>query len=51
MYRYPNGESASFPADVRVHLVAARYGLSPATVRAWSADDFVLACELLEITG
>lgn len=51
MLRYRNGESASFPAGIRVHLVAARYGQSPAQVGEWPADDFMLACRLMEITA
>ena len=49
--RYGRGEPASFPAHVRIHLVAARYGQSPEQVRDWPADDFALACRLLEVTS
>jgi hypothetical protein len=51
MLRYREGEPASFPPDIRVHLVAARYGQSPAQVRDWAADDFIDACLLMGITG
>lgn len=51
MHRYREGDPAAFPPDVRLHLVAARYGQSPAAVREWPADDFTLACEFLGITS
>lgn len=48
--RYARGKPASLPFRVRVHLVAARYGQSPAAVRAWPADDFADACSLIGVT-
>lgn len=51
MARFRQGERASFPLWVRVHLVAARYGQTPAQVRDWPADDFYAACSLMEITA
>jgi hypothetical protein len=49
--RYTRGDRAALPLEVRVHLVAARYGTSPELVRDWPADDFSLACALLEATA
>lgn len=51
MLRYREGQPASFPPEIRIQLIAARYGQSPAAVRSWPADDFALACALLEISG
>lgn len=51
MLRYKEGEAVNFPFAVRVHLVASRYGQSPAQVREWPASDFLVACRLLEISG
>lgn len=49
--RYQGGKGVVFPHDVNVHLVAARYGRSPAEVRQWPADDFLRAVSLLGVTG
>ena len=47
--RVARGERAALPIEIRIHLVAARYGVSPDEVRAWSADDLVIATQLLEV--
>jgi hypothetical protein len=39
------------PPDLLVHLVAARYGQTPAAVRAWPADDYLAALNMLPISG
>jgi hypothetical protein len=36
---------------VLYHVVAARYGTTPAAVRSWPVDDFLMATELLRVTG
>ena len=51
MLRYKEGQAVNFPFDVRVHLVASRYGQSPAQVREWPVGVFLVACKLLEISG
>lgn len=33
------------------HLVAARYGTTPARVRSWPVDDFLDAVHFLEVTS
>lgn len=50
MLQVREGQAATFPDDVAVHLVAAAYGQTPASVRRWPADDFGKACALLELT-
>ena len=42
---------AAVPHEVMFHLVAARYGMSPAKVRAMDARDYLIAVQLLRITG
>lgn len=51
MLKFREGQPASFPPRVLFHLVAARYGTTPAAVREWPADDFATACELLGISS
>lgn len=51
MLRYQEGEGTRFPLYVRMHMVAARYGTTVAAVREWPADDYVMAENLLPITG
>lgn len=51
MARLRRGERARLPHDVLVHLVAARYGQTPASVREWPADDFTMAVATLQVTG
>ncbi len=50
MYEISQGNPAALPPNVLYHVVAARYGTTPAAVRAWPVDDFFLATELLRIT-
>ena len=45
------GESVTLPFRLQVHLVAARYGQSPAMVRQWPASDFMEAVAMLPATG
>jgi hypothetical protein len=45
------GEGASLPFRLQVHLVAARYGLSPSTVRQWPASDLLDALSMLPATS
>ena len=45
------GEPTRLPARVMVHVIAARYGTTPAAVREWPADDFMDAESFLEVTG
>ncbi len=49
MLKIREGQAAALPDDVAVYLVAAAYGQTPASVRAWPADDFARACALLEL--
>jgi hypothetical protein len=51
LLRYANGKPTRLPMRVLYHLVAARYATTPRAVRGWPADDFLDACELLEVTG
>jgi hypothetical protein len=51
MNRYLEGKSVRFPVNVRVHMVAARYGQTPADVRDWPMDDFADAVNFLALTG
>jgi hypothetical protein len=51
LLRYAAGKPTTLPVDVQVHLVAARYGQTPAEVREWPADDFLRAVSLLGVTG
>ena len=50
MRRYVAGEAGSVPFRLGVHLVAARYGTSPAAVRDWPATDYLDAVAMLEAT-
>ena len=45
------GERTGIPDRMAIHLVAARYGTTPAAVREWPADDFIDAWNLLGATG
>ena len=49
--RYIAGRSTALPFAAQVQLVAARYGQAPADVRAWPADDFMLALAMLPATA
>lgn len=51
MLRYQEGERVRFPHRVQVHMVAARYGTTPAKVRDWPADDFLDALSFLGVTA
>lgn len=51
MLRYLDGKPTRLPPAVQVHMVAARYGQSPAQVREWPADDFLMAMNVREVTG
>lgn len=50
MMRYADGQPTRLPFRVEVHIVAARYGQTPAQVRAWPADDFKDALNFLQVT-
>jgi hypothetical protein len=50
MVRYAEGARTRLPMRLRVHLVAARYGTTPAAVREWPADDFLDAMSFLGVT-
>lgn len=50
MAKIARGESAALPTRYLVHRVAARYGQSPEDVRAWPADDFADAANMLPAT-
>jgi hypothetical protein len=49
--RHARGEPARLPPWLLIHLVAARYGQTPASVREWPADDYLDALNALPITG
>lgn len=51
MRRLARGDSVSLPPMVELHLVAARYGQPPASVRDWPADDYRMAVSCLPITN
>lgn len=51
MMRYAEGERTRFPLFVRQHMVAARYGTTVDKVREWPADDYLMAENLLPVTG
>lgn len=48
--RYASGTATRLPPRVMVHLVAARYGMTPDGVRDWPADDYLDACAFLGVT-
>jgi hypothetical protein len=50
MLRAMSGESVHLPHRVLVHVVAARYGQTPAEVREWPADDFTDALLFMGVT-
>jgi hypothetical protein len=43
MHRWASGKAARIPMDALVHHIARRYGQTPAAVRDWPADDFLMA--------
>lgn len=49
--RAARGEPGTIPFRLGVHMVAARYGQAPASVRAWPADDYLDAVRFLSATG
>lgn len=49
--RYRERKAVKLPLRAQVHMVAARYGQSPAAVRDWPADDFKDALLLEGLTG
>lgn len=51
MKRIQRGEQARLPLEAQIHIVAARYGQTPAQVREWPADDFLAAVTYLGVTG
>lgn len=54
MNRIRRGESVRtgrIPPRLGSHLVAARYGTTPAAVREWPADDYLDALAFLSVTG
>ncbi len=53
MIRFADPENKTpvkLPLRVRVHMVAALYGQSPAQVRQWPADDFMDALNFRPVT-
>ena len=50
MLRYREGAMVRLPFRVQVHMVAALYGQSPESVRAWPADDFMDALNFRTVT-
>lgn len=50
LLRAAEGQPVRFPVRVQVHIVAARYGRTPAEVREWPADDFLDAMNFLGVT-
>jgi len=44
------GVAVKLPFRVQVHMVAALYGQSPASVRQWPADDFFDALNFRMVT-
>jgi hypothetical protein len=51
MLRYAEGAtSVRLPLRVMVHMVAALYGQTPESVRAWPADDFFDAMNFRMVT-
>ena len=50
MLRYREGATVRLPFRVQVHMVAALYGQSPESVRAWPADDFMDALNFRTVT-
>ena len=50
MLRFRDGQPVRFPLRVQIHMVAARYGTTPARVRDWPADDFMDALNYLAVT-
>lgn len=51
MLAVARGEGATLPFRLQVHIVAARYGTTPAAVRQWPASDFMDALAMLPATG
>lgn len=51
MNRIRRGDAARLPLEAQIHIVAARYGTTPAHVREWPADDFLAAVAYLPVTG
>jgi hypothetical protein len=45
------GDPATIPDRLAFHLIAARYGTTPAAVREWPADDYLDARAFLAATG
>lgn len=45
------GKPVRLPVKVMVHVIAARYGQTPESVREWPADDFMDAGKYLKVTG
>lgn len=49
--RWKSGKAAKLPIGFLVHTVAVRYGQSPAQVRDWPADDFLMATSFYPYTN
>ncbi len=45
-----NGATVRLPVRAMIHVVAARYGVSPEAVREWPASDYLDACSFLGVT-
>lgn len=46
LLRWREGSAARIPIVAMQHHIARRYGTSPAAVREWAADDFLMAVAL-----
>lgn len=51
MRRLAAGERATVPVRLGIHLIAARYGQTPESVRAWRVDDYIDALAMYAATG
>jgi hypothetical protein len=45
------GDRSAIPHQLGIHMVAARYGTTPAAVRQWPAIDYLEALAMLGATG
>lgn len=51
LYKMTKGEPTKVPLRISWHVIAARYGTTPADVREWPADDFIDALAFIGVTG
>lgn len=49
--RAADGKVTRLPPRVMYHVIAARYGQTPDQVRAWPADDYLDAIQMLPVTS